>query len=88
MDASTAKAESVAAKAKAKAKEKAGSKAKAKASEPKKATEPQRASLEEALEAANKCSKCRVTKALVKGCRSCMGEWFEEIRQKAFPRHH
>ena len=46
--------------------------------------EPVFATLEEALAAAFKCTKCLVTKALTKGCRQCMGEWFEEIRQKGF----
>ena len=46
--------------------------------------EPVFATFEEALAAAHKCTKCLVTKALTKGCRQCMGEWFEEIRQKGF----
>ena len=46
--------------------------------------EPTFATLEEALTAAHKCTKCLPTKALTKGCRQCMGEWFEHIRQKGF----
>ena len=42
--------------------------------------EPVFETLEEALEAAQKCKKCLPTKKGTKGCRTCMGEWFEEIR--------
>ena len=52
---------------------------------PRKIVEPTYDTLEKALEAAKKCSKCLPTKAGTKGCRACMGEWFEEIRQKRFP---
>ena len=38
-------------------------------------------SLEDAMDAANKCSKCLPTKMGTKGCRTCMGKWFEEICQ-------
>ena len=43
--------------------------------------EPLFDTLEEALEAAHKCSKRLPTKMGTKGCRTCMGKWFEEIRQ-------
>ena len=42
--------------------------------------EPVFETLEDALEAAQKCKKCLPTKKGTKGCRTCMGEWFEEIR--------
>ena len=42
---------------------------------------PKHATLEDALDAAVKCKKCLPTKLGTKGCSSCMGEWFEEIRQ-------
>ena len=61
-------------------------KAKAKASEEKPAVKPFKGprfnSLDEALEAAHKCGKCEVTMIGSKGCTTCMGEWFEHIRQK------
>jgi hypothetical protein len=44
--------------------------------------EPEHGSLEDALEAALLCSKCLPTKAGTKGCRVCMGEYFEHIRQR------
>ena len=44
--------------------------------------EPVWPTLEDALEAAQKCSKCIETKAGTKGCRVCMGEWLEHIHQK------
>ena len=40
------------------------------------------ATLEEALEAAQACRKCRPTKMAIKGCQECMGDWFQEIRQR------
>ena len=42
--------------------------------------EPVFDTLEEALEAGQKCKKCLPTKKGTKGCRTCMGEWFEHIR--------
>ncbi len=47
--------------------------------------EPEWPSLQEALEAAHKCTKCLPTKKGSKGCTTCMGKWFEEIRQKQTP---
>ena len=40
------------------------------------------ATLEDALDAAQQCSKCRPTKLGTKGCQECMGAWFSELRQK------
>ena len=66
---------------------KAKAKAKAKP-EPKgkvlKATEPIHATFEHALAAGYACTKCIPTKAGTKGCRACMGEWFETIRMKQY----
>jgi hypothetical protein len=75
---------------KAKAKSKAKSKAKAKsdggkAAVTKETKEPTFETLEDALTAAHKCTKCVVTKQASKGCRACMGEWFEHIRIKGAP---
>ena len=73
------------AKAQAKAEAKAKAKAKAKASgeeRARKQVEPVFATFEEALEAAKACKKCLPTKFGTKGCRACMGEWFEQIRIK------
>ena len=47
--------------------------------------EPTFKTLEEALEAAKHCKKCLCTRAMTKGCRACMGEHFEQIRQKRKP---
>ena len=44
--------------------------------------EPVHETLEEALFAASVCTKCLPTKAGTKGCRACMGEHFEAIRQR------
>ncbi|MBM4179834.1 MAG: hypothetical protein FJ211_10980 [Ignavibacteria bacterium] len=44
--------------------------------------EPVHASLEEAMFAALACTKCVPTKNGSKGCRTCMGEHFETIRQR------
>ena len=44
--------------------------------------EPVHETLEEALFAASVCSKCLPTKAGTKGCRACVGEFFETIRQR------
>ena len=46
-------------------------------------TEPVYDTFEEAQEAASKCSKCLPTKRGSKGCRQCMGEWFEMVRTRA-----
>ena len=68
---------------KAEAKARAKAKASARAAEAlAKRVEPTFATLEEALEAAQECKKCLPTKACTKGCRTCMGEWFEHIRQR------
>jgi len=40
------------------------------------------ASLEEAMFAAIACTKCVPSAKGIKGCRSCMGELFETIRQR------
>ncbi len=53
----------------------------------KSSVEPKFETLEKALEAAHACSKCIATKFGTKGCRACMGELFEEIRQKKYPKH-
>ena len=39
---------------------------------------------EDALKAGLECTKRLPTKKLTKGCRSCMGEHFEHIRQRGF----
>ena len=44
--------------------------------------EPEHPSFEAALEAGLLCTKCIPTKAGTKGCRACMGEFFEQIRQR------
>ena len=36
----------------------------------------------EALAAGLECKKCIATKKGTKGCRTCMGEWFEHIRMR------
>ena len=58
----------------------AEAKAKAKAY---KNVEPVFESLDLALQAGLLCTKCIVTKQGTKGCRACMGEYFEEIRLHA-----
>ena len=78
-DAEKASSEAKKKEAKAKAKAKASASA---AEVRRKKVEPQFETLEEALEAAQKCTKCLPTRAATKGCRTCMGEWFEEIRQR------
>ena len=40
------------------------------------------ATLEDALTAAHLCAKCRPRKDGMKGCRTCMGKWFDEIRAR------
>ena len=66
---------------KAEAKAKAKAKAEATAAEVlSKKVEPTFATLEEALEAGHECKKCLPTTKGTKGCRACMGEWFEMIR--------
>ena len=47
-----------------------------------KTVEPDHDTFEKALEAAVTCTKCVFTKAGTKGCRACMGEHFESIRQR------
>ena len=70
-------------KANAEAKAKAKAEAKAKGRErARKQVEPVFETLEQALEAAKACKKCLPTKFGTKGCRTCMGEHFEEIRLK------
>ena len=41
--------------------------------------------LEEALQAGLRCTKCVATTKGTKGCRACVGEWFEGIRLRATP---
>ena len=72
-----ASSDNVAAKAKSKAKGKA--KGKATAGNPPK--EGKHASLAAAQAAAEACTKCANNK-YSKGCRECMGDWFEEVRQR------
>lgn len=63
--------------------EEAGHKAKGKAkAKPKPSVEPNFANLEQALEAAQGCTKCLPAKFGSKGCRACMCEWFEHLRQR------
>ena len=66
-------------KPKAKAKPEAKAPAKPKVY---KSVEPVFETLEQALKAALTCTKCLPTKHGTKGCRACMGECFEQIRQK------
>ena len=66
----------------ARPKPKAKAKAEAKAQVEKLQIEPVFDDFDEALEAAWKCSKCIPTKSGSKGCRACMGEHFEAIRQR------
>ena len=42
--------------------------------------------LEDALDAAMKCKKCLPTLRGTKGCSTCMGRWFEEIRLQKVPK--
>ena len=44
--------------------------------------EPEHETLEAALRAAWSCTKCMPTKAGTKGCRACVGDHFEGIRQR------
>jgi hypothetical protein len=44
--------------------------------------ENQHETFDHALAAGHLCTKCIGTKAGTKGCRACMGEWFEQIRKK------
>ena len=66
----------------ARPKPKAKAKAEAKAQVEKLQIEPVFGSFDEAQEAAFKCTKCLPTKSGTKGCRACMGEHFEDIRQR------
>ena len=68
---------------KAKAKPKAKGKAEAKDKPRKENPEPKHETFDEALEAAKGCKKCTATLAGMKGRRACMGDFFEEIRQRA-----
>ncbi len=68
---------------KAKAKPKAKGKAEVKDRTRKENPEPQHETFDKALEAAKACKKCTPTRAGIKGCRACMGEICEEIRQRA-----
>ena len=62
---------------------KAKAKAKAKALPPAPPPAHVPKTFEEALARGQACKKCRTSKTqLVKGCASCMGPWFEEIRQR------
>ena len=38
--------------------------------------------LEDALDAAQSCTKCRPRKDGMKGCKECMGEFFDAIRAR------
>ncbi len=69
------------AKPKAKAQPKAKDKPKNKVP---RVSEPVHETFDHALAAGQLCTKCIGTKAGTKGCRACMGEWFEEIRKKHF----
>ena len=44
------------------------------------AEQPSDKDLDQALEAGLLCTKCIATKQGTKGCRACMGDFFEEIR--------
>ena len=69
--------------AKAKAKAKAiEEKVDTKAASKRKHVEPTHKTLEDALKAGQECTKFIATKKGTKGCRACMGDWFEMIRQK------
>ena len=59
---------------------------KPKSKKPEKPEGPKFDTLDEALEAAHKCTKCLPTKMGTKGCAVCMGEWFEKVRMKGFPK--
>ena len=41
---------------------------------------PEHQTLEETLAAGMRCTRCVATKLCTKGCKACMGKWFEEIR--------
>ena len=45
---------------------------------------PEHKTLEEALAAGLRCTKCVATKLSTKGCKACMGKWFEAIMQPIF----
>jgi len=42
--------------------------------------------IDEAMDAAHKCKKCLPTQRGTKGCTTCMGRWFEEIRLQKAPK--
>ena len=46
--------------------------------------EPTFDNFNDAMAAAVLCTRCTGTKNLTKGCRGCMGTWFEEIRLSHF----
>eukprot|EP00959_Pyramimonas_sp_CCMP1952_P029134 611111-Pyramimonas_sp.AAC.1 len=62
----------------------AKSKAKSKPIKDPTAVEPKHATFEEASAAAMACTKCLPCKDGPKGCRDCMGEWFEVVRKSGF----
>ena len=70
--------------ARGKAKGKAKAKGKSKTPEVPLAAEPNHKSYEDATQAAEDCGKCLPQKDGSKGCRACMGEWFELQRKKGF----
>ena len=72
------------AKAKGKAKAKAKGKTKGKPERDPLEAEPVFATLEEAEAQAKECTKCVAKKDGSKGCRSCMGEFFETQRRRGF----
>ena len=76
------------AKAKARAREKAKEKEKPKGKVKEPAPEPEHASFVDALKAAFQCTKCEATTYGTKGCRGCMGKWFEEIRCQRAPKEY
>ena len=70
--------------ARGKAKGKAKAKGKSKTPEDPLASEPKHKTYEEAVQAAEDCQKCLRQKDGTKGCRGCMGDWFELQRKKGF----
>ena len=70
--------------ARGKAKGKAKAKGKSKTPEDPLASEPKHKTYEEAVQAAEDCVKCIAQKDGTKGCRGCMGDWFELQRKKGF----
>ena len=70
--------------ARGKAKGKAKAKGKSKTPEDPLAAEPKHKTYEDAVKAAEACGKCLLQKDGSKGCRGCMGEYFELQRKKGF----